>query len=62
MPDELNSQSVNSNSTSSNKIDLQQERIERVNIIVQDSTHIQQAGNSYQVNYNKILELNAGFS
>lgn len=55
-PDEINGQPIRAVASSS-KIDLNQEAVLSVNFVVQDTKVITKAGNSYQINYNKILQI-----
>jgi len=55
-PDEINNLSLNS-AENSNSIDLKQQALTSINFIVSDSKVVTKAGNSYQINYNKIFEI-----
>ena len=58
-PDEING-NVSQSSTALNSVgtvDLSQESVDTVQFLVSDSRVVSKAGNNYQVNYNKILEV-----
>ena len=55
-PNETRSQALNSLSTGA-AIDLNQESMTSVNFLMSDSKVVHQAGNSYQINYNKKLQI-----
>lgn len=55
-PDEISGQALSS-VRSTDKIDLSQLALNSVNFIVQDTQVVTKAGNSYQVNYNKTLQI-----
>jgi hypothetical protein len=54
-PDEINQVSLNLNTAQ--KIDLNQEVVDSVNLIFQDSKVVSKAGHNYQVLYNKTLNV-----
>lgn len=59
-PDEI-SGNVSQSSTALNsvsKVDLGQESVDTVQFLVPDTKVVSKAGNNYQVNYNKILDIN----
>lgn len=56
-PDVISSQNLQSVG-SSDKIDLNQEAVDSVSFLVQETKIVTKAGNSYQINYNKILNIN----
>lgn len=55
-PDEINGLNVNA-VPSLGKIDLSKEEIISINFVIQDTQAVTKAGNTYQINYNKILEI-----
>lgn len=59
--DEINSQVLNaigSSGSDYNKVDLNQEAVDSINFLIQDSQIVSRAGKTYQINYNKTLQIN----